>query len=409
MKESSKLIKQLVSFFLLLCIFFIPFPFNLVSFQLPVTDMIFGKLIAWLSSNIFGIQLVTTKVYSDSISMYLLVLILFILSIVLVLFMYFFKRSIRQWNTFYKIAYSICCYYLALQLLKYGFGKVFKEQFYLPEPNTLYTPIGQVSKDLLYWSTIGTSYSYNIFTGLIEVLAGALLFFNRTRLLGLLVSFLVLVQIIAVNFSFDISVKLYSLFLFLLNIYLLVPYFPKLYYFFWLHQQLPEQSVQEKIVKWKYPFVNVFGKCLIMGLILLEVLYPFIKTNNYNDDLVERPYLHGAYEVEQVISGSDTIPVTSSPVKRFFIHRNGYIIFQNQQDEMQDYKLTYDTMMHQLLLQDYQLRNTKLNYLYHQQDNILTLQYFKLGKEYQLVGKELAWKRLPVLRKDFHWISDATD
>ena len=39
-------------------------------------------------------------------------------------------------------------WFLALQLLQYGFDKVFKHQFYLPEPNTLYTPLGLLPPDL---------------------------------------------------------------------------------------------------------------------------------------------------------------------------------------------------------------------------------------------------------------------
>lgn len=406
MKERYPLVKNTASFFVVLCIIFIPFPFSLASFQLQLTDFFFGKLIGIVSKNLFGIELKNTKVYSDSVSMYILALLLFILSVVIASAL----TRISKWKQYRAkiliVCYNVCCYYLALQLLKYGVGKIFKQQFYLPEPNTLYTSMGQVSKDLLYWSSMGTSYSYNVFAGLIEVVTALLLLFKRTRLIGLLIAFAALLHIVALNFGFDISVKLYSLFLLFLCLYLLAPYCISLYHFFWLHKNPADKPIDDNIVLLKHSFAVVFIKSLIVGLVLAEVFYPFVKTRNFNDDLATRPFLHGAYEVTQLIQGTDTLALASSPVKRFFIHRNGYIIFQNPKDEMEDFKLTYEKEQQQFILQDYQLHTTRLKYSYQPKDSTLTLQYFNAGKEYKLSGKALEWRKLPALQKGFHWTAD---
>ena len=138
-------------------------------------------------------------------------------------------------------------------------------------------------------------------------------------------------------------------------------------------------------------------------MIFIEVLYPFIQKTNFNDDLAKRPYLHGAYEVKHLLQGNDTLEIANSPVKRFFIHRQGYIIFQSPDDEMKDYKLSYDKSQPLFILQDYQLKQSTLKYNYSAADSILSLQYYKGGKEYMLIGKALDWKKLPALKKDFHW------
>ncbi len=398
-------VKQVASFFAFFCVVFIPFPFNITKVQSPVTEFLFGRLIRVVSENVFGKKLTDTHVHSDTFSMYILVLLLFILA----LFISLLLLRIKKWSLYRDrvlgFFYRLFFYYLALQLLKYGLDKVFKNQFYMPEPNTLYTPLGRMSKGLLYWSSMGTSHFYNVFLGSLEALAAIFILIKRTRLIGLLISLAVMLNVVAVNFGFDISVKLYSTFLLYLTIYLLTPYFSRLYRLL-LQKTGTFIPPSDHVVLFRNGFLSAFLKWLIAGIICVEAFYPFITTKNFNGDLAERPYLHGAYEVKQVIVGTDTLAARDSPVKRFFIHRQGYLIFQDQEDETQDYKLSYDKDSSLFILTDYQLHKTILSFTYRQTDSVLILQYFKDGKEYKLAGKALDWRKLPLVKKRFHWTSD---
>lgn len=406
MKQEYTFFKNCIAIFILLGILFIPFPFHLLDIQAPVTDFIFGGLIHLVSAGVFGISLTSTRVHSDSVSMYILVLLLFVLSVLIVLLL----QKIRSWKKyrprFLTVISSIGYYYLFVILLKYGLDKIFKAQFYMPEPNTLYTPIGQVDKDLLYWTTMGTSHSYNVFLGIIEVIAAFLLLAKNARLAGLLLALVSLVQVVAVNFSFDISVKLYSLFLLFITLYLLVPWRHRLYSVLFTQKEIPAVQQNASVSFIKHPLLSVFVKCMIIGLVYFEALYPTLKSGNFNDDKAKRPYLHGAYEVKQVIAGTDTLAEINYPAKRVFIHRSGYLIFQNSEDQMQDFALIYDTMNHLLVLNDYQLRKTVIKYSYNDIDSTLTLRYFNKDCLYTLNGKAIDWKKLPVLKDQFHWAAD---
>ena len=394
------------SFFAFLCVIFIPFPFNITKVQLAITDFLFGKLIRFFSSTFFGKRLSDTRVYSDTVSMYILVLLLFILAFLISLLLFKFKK----WSVYRKgildFFYRLSVYYLALQLLKYGVDKIFKNQFYLPEPNTLFTPMGKLGKDLLYWSSTGTSHFYSVFLGSVEALAAVFILIKRTRVIGLLISFGIMLNVVAINFGFDISVKLYSLFLLYLTFYLLTPYYGRLYQLFLQRKTGTVIPFSGTTGLSRNSFLPGFLKWLAAGLICLEAFYPFIKAKNFNDDLAGRPYLHGAYEVKQMIAGTDTLTEKESPVKRFFIHRNSYMIFQDQGDDMQDYKLSYNKGDSVFVLTDYQLKKTVLSFAYQASDSILTLQYFKNGKENKLTGKAIDWRKLPVLQKGFHWTVD---
>ncbi|GAB2815246.1 hypothetical protein [Ferruginibacter profundus] len=401
----GSIIKSIAAFFALLGVLFIPFPFNITTLQLQVTDFIFGRLIDFVATIFFSKTLRHTKVYSDSTSMYLLLLLLLVAAVIIALVL----NSKKKWPLYkektLRIFYQFFIYYLALQLLKYGADKIFKNQFYTPEPNTLFTPMGQLEKDILYWSTMGTSYSYSVFLGSLEILAAVFILMKRTRLMGLLLSLGILVNVVAVNFSFDISVKLFALFLLFLNIYLLHPFGSRLYQLL-LQKNNTVLPATRQISLFKKTFLISFLHWLAAGLIALEVFYPFLVSGNFNGDKMPRPYLHGAYEVTGVIDGEDTITLSASPVKRFFIHRDSYIIFQNQQDVMQDYKLGYDKTDTTFTITDYQFKETILSYNYNASDGILTLQYFSNGKALQLIGKAIDWRKLPALKKDFHWTMD---
>ncbi|MBL7746892.1 MAG: hypothetical protein JNM19_05655 [Chitinophagaceae bacterium] len=393
------------SFFVLLCMIFIPFPFHLFPAQQDFTELVLGRLIGMVSSAIFNLPLKSTLVHSDSISMYVLVLLLFILGVVLaLLFQYNGKWKPYRDRIFYFIRIA-GCYYLALMLLKYGLDKVFKYQFYLPEPNILYTPLGQVDKDLLYWTSMGTSRAYNIFLGSIEVIAALLLLFKRTRMAGLLIAASAMVQVVMVNFGFDISVKLYSCFLLLLSLHLLQPYYQRLWQFlFDPGKMIMPVTAKGNLIN--HPFAYVFIKCMTIGIILLESLYPYLRSGHFNDDTAPRPYLHGAYEVRQVISGSDTLRGSDLPVKRFFVHRNSYIIFQDQADKMADYRFDYAKTDNLWVLTGYQGQKIIMGIQYNNTDSTILLDYTKGGGKMLLTAKAIDWKKLPVLKKSFHWTVD---
>lgn len=395
-----------VSFFFLFAILFIPFSFSLIRFQFSVTHFLFGWLIDLISTWVFDHPLKDTGVYSDSFSMYILIGILVLLSIVTSVLFFSIKVFRNKRDQFVLIIYHICLIYLSLILFKYGLDKVFKTQFYLPEPNILFTPVGQLSRDILFWSTMGTSHAYNIFLGSIEILAALLLFFQRTRMLGLLIAVAALAHIIAINFSFDISVKLFSVLLFLMTFYLLHPYLKKLYCFFFSKENIHLEVLNNSKQKNLHLSLSKLITPAIIVFIIIESFYPYIIYRNFNDDNAKRPYLHGAYEVNAVVYENDTLPVSSSPVKRIFIHRDHYLIFQDHADVMHDYKLNSDVSKTSLIITDYDNNQRRLPYSMNDKDSFFKIQYPIKGKNYWLLCKKTDWKKLPLLQSGFNWTYD---
>jgi hypothetical protein len=395
--------QDLASFFAFYGIVFIPFGFYLSNAQSSFTGLVFGKLISFISANLFGRPLPDSRIYSDSTSMYILVLALFVLSLITASLVPQWKKWPEHRSKVMRFIYRLCQYYLALLLLKYGVDKIFKNQFYLPEPNTLYTPLGELEKDILYWSSMGTSHFYSVFMGMLEAIAAIFLLFRKTKLMGMLISLVVMLNVVAVNFGFDIGVKVYSLFLLFITLYLLNPFAARLYLF--LTQQKTTGPVSAAPGKKTFWISSL--KWLVIGLILLEAVYPFLKTMVFNGDSARRPRLHGAYEVRTMIRGNDTLYPGDFPFKRFFFHRDSYMIFQDQQENMKDYKFSFDyNNADTVTLIDYDMSKTCLYIDYPEQEDMITIKYIKNGQLSHLTAKKLDWRNLPALKKGFHWTTD---
>jgi uncharacterized membrane protein YphA (DoxX/SURF4 family) len=129
--------------------------------------------------------------------------------------------ALYQWFTvFIRIA-------LGAQMMYYGMAKAIPTQFPAPSLVTLVTPVGQVSLQGLLWTSIGASPAYQVFTGLIEVVAGALLFIPAAAPLGAAISAAVMVEILTLNLTYDIGLKQISFHLLLMCVFLLAPLYKR--------------------------------------------------------------------------------------------------------------------------------------------------------------------------------------
>lgn len=126
-------------------------------------------------------------------------------------------RTLHQWL---RLAMR---FLLASSLLTYGFYKVFPLQFPPATPEQLAVTYADSSPMGLLWRFMGASPLYSLFGGLAEVIPGLLLLFRRTATLGALGATAVLLNVVALNFSYDVTVKLYSTELLLMALFLLLP------------------------------------------------------------------------------------------------------------------------------------------------------------------------------------------
>jgi hypothetical protein len=115
-------------------------------------------------------------------------------------------------------------YALAAAMLGYGMIKVLLLQMGGGiGASSLSTPLGEFTPNSLLWTFIAYSPAYQVFTGLAEVVGGALLLFRRTTTLGALVTAGVMSNVVMLDLNYDVPVKINSIHFLLVAMFLIAP------------------------------------------------------------------------------------------------------------------------------------------------------------------------------------------
>ena len=128
-----------------------------------------------------------------------------------------------NWN---QIIEKACRWYVFIFLNLYGIGKIMGGQFYrkgqLPT-DIANTTIEQASAYELAWSFMGYSFYYILFVGISQIIGAWLLMWNRTKLLGVIILFPIMINIIVFDIIFlDVKDALVNAILyFLMLLYIL--------------------------------------------------------------------------------------------------------------------------------------------------------------------------------------------
>lgn len=102
-------------------------------------------------------------------------------------------------------------WYLVYYMISYGWAKLTFSQFGVYDPLILEQPIKDVDSFYVAWHLYGNSAFFNISTGIVEILGGLLLIFNRTVLIGALLVLSILAQILIIDIAFTTGVHGFQL------------------------------------------------------------------------------------------------------------------------------------------------------------------------------------------------------
>jgi hypothetical protein len=113
--------------------------------------------------------------------------------------------------------------YLIVALLPFALDKIIPVQFPSPLLGQLTRRVGELTPAALLWTFMGASTPYQIIGGMAEMTAVILLIFRRTAALGAIVMTAVMSNVVAINFCYDLGVKLYSSHLLAMSVFLAFP------------------------------------------------------------------------------------------------------------------------------------------------------------------------------------------
>jgi len=219
----------------------------------------------------------------------------------------------RKRTGYTRLAYwvrIIVRYFLIMNCFGYGIVKLFLLQMPFPTLSQLATPLGDYLPMRLSWMFIGYSSTYQFFSGAVEFLAGVLLLFRRTATFGALLAAGIFGNVMVMNLSYDIPVKLFSMHLFLMSLLLLVFEYKRILAFLFLNQA----TVPGVLYKVSFPekWMRITRITLKSLFVVAIVIMPFINTydryQQVNNPKEIKPVRPGVYDVTVFVLNRDTLP-----------------------------------------------------------------------------------------------------
>lgn len=205
----------------------------------------------------------------------------FSLSIIISLIWTKFDKS-KYSSVFFKCMHLIARYYLAFILSIYGITKVFEFQFSPNSQNALFYSLPELTPHQLFWSFMGVSKSYQIFAGLLEIIPALLLLFRRTAIIGSLIAFPVLLNVLMLDIGYDTPLKLFLCHLLFITVFISAPDIKKMFNFFVLKRNETLVTVAPVIENKKLNWLRYFIKIsIISGILFLELKG---QLNNINEE-----------------------------------------------------------------------------------------------------------------------------
>ncbi|WP_343531448.1 hypothetical protein [Pedobacter sp.] len=285
--------------------------FPLFYFVGQMQNAIMYKFIPWLGENVFHLPYpitVFTNGSGDTTYDYLVLCFIAVLSVVITLIWSVLDTKRENYNRLYYWITVGVRFYVGLMLINYGLVKVVQLQFPPPNLYRLISTYGESSPMGLAWTFLGFSKGYNLFMGIAELLAGLLLF-RRTVTVGAIITLMTTANVMAVNYFYDVPVKIVSTALVVMCLFLLVPNMGRLFNLFFKGAPTVLRTLDAPLIVsgWKRIAKYTLKYLLISFTLVAGITTVISGYRQYGEGAPKSP-LYGAYKVDEFkVAGKSNI------------------------------------------------------------------------------------------------------
>jgi uncharacterized membrane protein YphA (DoxX/SURF4 family) len=422
MSRTERILFRFSFSFFLLFIFFTPNAVENIDLAYPKYIELFHRLIPWIGKHILHLSKPITAFTGgsgDTTYDYVILLLNFVLSVVACTIWTALDRKRLSYDMLLYWLTTTLRIYLAFTMLSYGLAKVFKLQFPYPSLTRLLEPYGDSSPMGLAWTYMGYSTGYNLFTGLAEVIAGILLLFRRTTAIGAFLSFIVSVNIMAMNYSYDICVKIMSTAMVVMSLFLLGDNIRRLWNLFFRGEATVLRVVVHKpVIRKKAVRITLIGAKY--GLIAWFLFVSFKELIDYlpqySDDH-PRNQLYGIYNTRSFVYRNDTLAALQTDSIRWKqIAIDGspddvYGQLKMMDDSTRRYGMKLDTIARLLTITDNKdsAKNWRLHYNWPVKDTLFLFGIRNWSKSHDSIRITMTAYPLNGFRlvsRKFNWINE---
>jgi len=414
-KLSTKILFRFFFVYLFLNIF--PFPFYYIGL-IPGLGSVFSfyydgldQLCIWAGKHILNIPYelpmgptgsgdTTTDYVFQFVTLLLTIITTIIWSII------DFKRS--NYNKLLLYTRTLVRYYLITTMFSYGFSKAFTLQFSELKNIDLIKTFGNQSPMGLMWNFMEYSDTYTRFSGYAEIIAGILLIFRKTTILGAFMVVAVMFNVFMINMSYDIPVKLYSGLLTIMGVFLLTPDIKNILNFFVLNKEVKPKELPQYFTKKKLKIAAISIKIIVIGYLFYTNIKGSIEGEKQWGKKAPKSALFGIYEVTEFIKNNDTMPpLTTDTIrwKRLIVDKR-YSNIQTMNETFIRLKEKTDSTSQKLNLISYGDSADIRSFSYRINDSIYIFEGTYKCDNLKIVTKKKERSEFPLINRGFHWINE---
>lgn len=400
--------------FVYLFLFIFPFPLSFipsVGVVLQPYEDFWNRFVPWAGKQLFHVDItVQPNGSGDTTYNYVQLLCFLVIALVTAAVWTLLDRKranyirLNEWLRLY-VRFS-----LATAMISYGGYKVIVSQFPGPSLDRLVQTFGDASPMGLLWTFMGASAAYTMFGGAAEMLGGLLLTARRTALLGALVSFAVLCNIVILNFAYDVPVKLYSSHLLLMAVFVAAPDLRRLVDFFVLNRRAEPADIRPLFERrWLHRGALVLRVLFVLAYAGLA-LYDSHSNRKAFGDLAPRSALRGVWNVEEIVVNGTVRPPVFTDETRWrrmvFDAKMGMSIYL-MNDSRRRFNLVLDPVKKTMALTKREDPKAKFDFTYQQSGpGLMTVAGTMDGERFQAKLRRADSKSFLLTSRGFHWINE---
>jgi len=243
--------------------------------------------------------------------------------------------------------YGLFCfnrYLMAYILFAYAIAQIYTQQF-----NIQYFGIDQRIVDLSGMDFTSAFFAfkpiYQKVLGWILLAASVTLCFRKTNLLGLFVLLPMMINIVLLNYLFDICLKLNSSILLITLLSILAPYVPSLYKLTFTNKAIAARrpaifKTENKL----YHTISFIKLITIVGYVTLLSTGFFENSNRWYN--LNSPILQGVWQVDSIQTQTDSFP----RFEKLYFEKGRHGIAAIKNDTVTGFQYMIDTNYHQMEL-----------------------------------------------------------
>ena len=389
-----------------------PFPFDYVpAFWKTIiwTDKLWNIAVAPMAKYVFHVA-TGAPGGGDSVWRYVEVALFFAIALAGGLLWAALDRKRSRYERAYELFRVYLRFTLAAAMVTYGAQKVIQAQFAPPTLDRLVTPFGSSSPMGILWAFMGVSKSYNFFTGAIELISGVLLTFRRTTLLGALVAAGAMANVVVLNYSYDVSVKIYSTQLLLQAIILVAPDARRLLDWFIFNRGVGAREDRPLFRGRALVTASLVARTLLVAWFLVFT-FQWVQETSKLAGLTQRSPLRGVWEVNELTdNGVARPPLTTDATRwrRAVFDNPTNMSFFLMNDTRARFNSKLDEKTHTLTLRNRENRNEVMTLKYTRPSpRVLTLDGVVSGHAlHAKCDLSDVYEKPLLLTRGFHWVNE---